>query len=161
MGTRFLLTQDSTVPDEVKRFYLARTLTDTVVTRRVDGVPHRVLRTDLVERLEKTGRTRGLLAAVRNALRFRKLTGLSLPSMVREGLAMRHGRDLTWSQVIMAANTPMLLRAGLVDGDPDVGVLASGQVVGLLTDLPTVADLIESMVTEATTILRDAQDRFA
>lgn len=155
MGTRFLLTQESTVPDEVKQFYLARSLADTVVTRRVDGVPHRVLRTDLVDRLERTGRTRGLVAAVRNALRFRKLTGLSLPSMVREGLAMRHGRDLTWSQVIMAANTPMLLRAGLVDGDADAGVLASGQVVGLLTDLPTVADLIENMVTEATRILKN------
>jgi NAD(P)H-dependent flavin oxidoreductase YrpB (nitropropane dioxygenase family) len=154
MGTRFLLTRDSAVPDEVKQFYLARSLADTVVTRRVDGVPHRVLRTDLVDRLEKTGAARGLLQAVRNALRFRKLTGLSLPSMVREGLAMRHGRELTWSQVVMAANTPMLLRAGLVEGRTDGGVLASGQVVGLLNDLPSVADLIEGMVTQATEILR-------
>lgn len=155
MGTRFLLTRESTVPDEVKQFYLARSLTDTVVTRRVDGVPHRVLRTDLVDRLEKTGRARGLLQAVRNALRFRKLTGLSLPSMVREGQAMRHGRELTWPQVVMAANTPMLLRAGLVEGRTDGGVLASGQVVGLLNDLPSVADLIEGMVAQATEILRN------
>src|SRR5689334_24438651 len=45
MGTRFLLTSDSAVSEAVKREYLARTLTDTVVTTRVDGVPHRVLRT--------------------------------------------------------------------------------------------------------------------
>lgn len=153
MGTRFLLTQESTVPEEVKRFYLARTLTDTVVTRSVDGVPHRVLRTDLVNRLE--ARRFGLLAALRNALRFRALTGLTMRAMVREGLAMRRTRDLTWSQVVMAANTPMLLRAGLVDGDADAGVLASGQVVGLLTDLPTVTELIETMVAEATTILKN------
>jgi NAD(P)H-dependent flavin oxidoreductase YrpB (nitropropane dioxygenase family) len=153
MGTRFLLTRESTVPEEVKEFYLARSLADTVVTRSVDGVPHRVLRTDLVDRLE--ARRFSAVAAVRNALRFRKLTGLSLRSMMREGVAMRRSRDLTWSQVIMAANTPMLLRAGLVDGDAAAGVLASGQVVGLLTDLPTVADLIENMVTEATTILKN------
>ena len=52
MGTRFLLTSDSSVPDEVKQLYLGRGVTDTVVTTRVDGVPHRVLRTELVEQLE-------------------------------------------------------------------------------------------------------------
>jgi len=33
----------------------------------------------------------------------------------------------------------MLLRAGLVQGRTDAGVLASGQVVGLLHDLPSCA----------------------
>jgi len=42
MGTRFLLTSDSPVGLEVKRQYLAATVTGTVVTTRVDGVPHRV-----------------------------------------------------------------------------------------------------------------------
>ncbi|MCX6481109.1 MAG: nitronate monooxygenase, partial [Mycobacterium sp.] len=45
MGTRFLLTSDSTVPDEVKKRYLQADLTGTVVSTRVDGIPHRVLRT--------------------------------------------------------------------------------------------------------------------
>ena len=49
MGTRFLLTQESTVPDSVKQEYLVRGLDGTVVTRRVDGMPHRVLRTELVD----------------------------------------------------------------------------------------------------------------
>src|SRR5512142_532209 len=40
MGTRFLLTQESTVPDVVKARYLKSGVTDTVVTRAVDGVPH-------------------------------------------------------------------------------------------------------------------------
>ena len=37
MGTRFLLTSDSPVPDAVKRLYLASDVTGTVVTTRVDG----------------------------------------------------------------------------------------------------------------------------
>jgi len=37
MGTRFLLTRESTVPDEVKKVYLATAVTGTVVTTRVDG----------------------------------------------------------------------------------------------------------------------------
>lgn len=59
MGTRFLLTSDSTVPDAVKRRYLQAGLDGTVVTTRVDGMPHRVLRTELVEKLESGSRARG------------------------------------------------------------------------------------------------------
>ena len=69
--------------------------------------------------------------------------------MIRDGLTMRRGKDLTWSQVIMAANTPMLLKAGLVDGSTDAGVLASGQVAGIIEDLPTCAQLIDGIVSEA------------
>lgn len=149
MGTRFLLTRESTVPDAVKQAYLHRDLNGTVVTTRVDGLPHRVLRSDLVEHLERSGRISGLARAVANAARFRQHTGLTWRAMIREGLAMKHGRDLTWSQVVMAANTPMLLRAGLVEGRTDAGVLASGQVAGLLGDLPTCADLVEGIVKDA------------
>ncbi|MGH3716203.1 MAG: NAD(P)H-dependent flavin oxidoreductase, partial [Micromonosporaceae bacterium] len=153
MGTRFLLTRESTVPDAVKQAYLARGLDGTVVTTRVDGLPHRVLRTELVSRLERAGRLRGLVTAVANAARFRSLTGLSWGAMLREGRAMRHRRELTWAQLLMAANTPMLLRAGLVEGRTDAGVLAAGQVVGALTDIPTVAELITGIVSQATDIL--------
>ncbi|RSN35303.1 2-nitropropane dioxygenase [Amycolatopsis sp. WAC 04169] len=154
MGTRFLLTRESTVPDEIKQAYLARDLNGTVVTRKVDGMPHRVLRTELVDALESAGPVSGFARAARNAAKFRKLTGLSWRSLATEGLRMKRGGDRTWSQVLMAANTPMLLRAGLVEGDRNAGVLASGQVVGLLDDLPAVGDLIETIVADATGILR-------
>ncbi|MFK0248629.1 NAD(P)H-dependent flavin oxidoreductase [Amycolatopsis azurea] len=154
MGTRFLLTKESTVPDEIKRAYLARDLNGTVVTRKVDGMPHRVLRTELVDALESAGPVSGLARAARNAAKFRKLSGLSWRSLATEGLRMKHGGDRTWSQVLMAANTPMLLRAGLVEGDRSAGVLASGQVVGLLDDLPAVGELIEKIVADASEALR-------
>ncbi len=149
MGTRFLLTQESTVPDEVKDRYLASGLDGTVVSTRVDGMPHRVLRTPLVESLESSSRARGFLHAARNASKFKKMTGMSVSTMLRDGVAMRHGKDLSWAQVLMAANTPMLLKAGLVEGNTQAGVLASGQVVGMLHDLPTCAELIEAIVAEA------------
>jgi len=59
MGTRFLLTSDSPVADAVKQVYLDAGLDGTVVTRRVDGVPHRVLRTTMVDQLEGAGAGRG------------------------------------------------------------------------------------------------------
>jgi NAD(P)H-dependent flavin oxidoreductase YrpB (nitropropane dioxygenase family) len=154
MGTRFLLTKESTVPDAVKQAYLASGLTDTVVTTRIDGRPHRVLRTALIDELERRP-ARSLLHAVRSAARFRALTGLSWPAMIREGVAMRRGNDLSWAQVLMAANTPMLLRSGLVDGRTDAGVLAAGQVVGLLNDLPSCHEVITGIVEQAHEIIRD------
>lgn len=156
MGTRFLLTSDSTVPDAVKQRYLQAGLDGTVVSTRVDGMPHRVLRTGLVDKLESGSRVRGFTAAVLNAARFKKLSRMTWPSMIRDGMAMRHGKDLTWSQVVMAANTPMLLRAGLVEGNIDAGVLASGQVAGILEDLPTCAELIDAIVRDAIKHLKAA-----
>jgi NAD(P)H-dependent flavin oxidoreductase YrpB (nitropropane dioxygenase family) len=73
--------------------------------------------------------------------------------MIREGLATKHGKEQTWSQLVMAANTPMLLRAGLVEGNTQAGVLASGQVVGMLDDLPCCRELIEGLVAEAEAII--------
>ena len=156
MGTRFLLTSDSTVPDAVKQRYLEAGLDGTVVSTRVDGMPHRVLRTGLVEKLESGSRIRGFSAAVRNAAKFKKMSGMTWASLVRDGLAMRHGKDLTWAQVLMAANTPMLLKAGLVDGNTGAGVLASGQVAGIIDGLPSCAELIETIVSEAVTHLQSA-----
>ena len=156
MGTRFLLTKDSTVPDAVKRRYLEAALDGTVVSTKVDGMPHRVLRTGLVEKLEGGSPVRGLAAAVVNAQKFKKMSGMTWKSMITDGMAMRHGKDLTWSQVIMAANTPMLLKAGLVEGNTDAGVLASGQVAGIIDDLPTCAELVPAIVTEAIEHLQKA-----
>ena len=91
--------------------------------------------------------------AVRNAERFRRVSGISWPDLIREGLAMRHGQEVGWSQLLMAANTPMLLRAAMVDGRPDLGLMSSGQVVGVINDLPAVGELIDRIVAEATDTL--------
>ncbi|MET7441878.1 nitronate monooxygenase family protein, partial [Streptomyces sp. NPDC005568] len=154
MGTRFLLTSDSTVPAAVLARYLAATVKDVTLTTAVDGLPHRMLRTDLVDALERSGRTRSLVRALWRAAGFRKVSGLSWSRMVRDGLAMRHGRDLAWSQVLMAANTPMLLRASMVDGRTDLGLMSAGQVAGVIEDLPSCAELVERVMAQAEATLR-------
>ncbi|MVO87138.1 nitronate monooxygenase [Streptomyces sp. p1417] len=153
MGTRFLLTAESTVPDAVKARYLAATAGDITVTTRVDGLPHRMLRTDLVAALERSGPLRSLLRAVRHASAFRHVSGTTWPGLIRDGLSLRHGGNLSWSQLLLAANAPMMLKSALVDGDPDRGLMASGQVAALIDDLPTCAELIERTVREATRTL--------
>lgn len=156
MGTRFLLTQDSRVPEAVKQRYLSASLTDTVVTAKVDGMPHRMLRTELVEEVESSSRARRIVPTVKSTLEFKKMSGMSWRELMVDGRAMRKNQGRTFGQLAMAANTPMMLKAGLVDGDPSAGVLASGQVVGVIDDLPTCEELIDRVVIQASTCLKKA-----
>ena len=123
MGTRFLLTSDSPVPDAVKQLYLAAGLDGTVVTTRVDGVPHRVLRTRMVDHLIGDGGAGGWGAGSGGA---------------GSGGAGSGGAD-----------TPVLLRAAMVEGRTDLGLMSSGQVAGLIEDLPSCAELIAAIVRDA------------
>ena len=54
----------------------------------------------------------------------------------------------------MAANAPMLTKAAMVDGKPDVGILPTGQNAGVIDELPTVAELLDRIVAEAEATLK-------
>jgi NAD(P)H-dependent flavin oxidoreductase YrpB (nitropropane dioxygenase family) len=153
MGTRFLLTSDSSVPDAVKQVYLSKSVTETVVSRQIDGVPHRVLQSEFVQRLESDGPVKGTWRALGNAVRFQRMSHQPWSSIVQEGLAMKKSQELSWRQVVMAANAPMLIKAAMIDGRPDLGVMASGQVVGLIDDLPSAAEVIDRVMAEADKVL--------
>ena len=154
MGTRFLLSAESRVPDAVKTQYVGTPVTGTVVSTKVDGAPQRVVRTDLVEHLEAQSWVRALPRALRSARQFRRETGTSLGALLKEGRAMKEGNELTWPQVVMAANAPVMTKAALVYGRTDVGVLPTGQVVGLIEQLPAVADIIDAVMAEADRVLQ-------
>ncbi len=83
MGTRFLLTRESRVPDQVKEVYLSTPVTGTVVSTAVDGAPQRVIRTDLVDHLERSGWLRRMPRALMNAHAFRRQTHTSLAALLR------------------------------------------------------------------------------
>ena len=153
MGTRFLLTSDSSVPMEVKKQYLGTAVTGTVVTTKVDGAPHRVIRTKLVDQMDGASPITAVPKAIANAARFRKFTGLSWYQMAKEGLDMKKRMDMPWAEVIMAGNTPILTKATLVDGELDAGILPTGQVVGVIDDLPTAAEVVTRIIAEAETTL--------
>lgn len=149
MGTRFLLTQESRVPEHVKQRYLDAGLTDTYVSATFDGQPLRVIRNEASARIEATSRSRRLLDAPRNAARVRKQTGQSWTQVIREGLSMRKSQSMSFTELARAADAPLMIKAALVDGDPVNGLLPTGVVCGAITDLPSVAEVIASCVAEA------------
>lgn len=149
MGTRFLLTKESQVPDEVKKVYLETKPHGTVVTKAVDGYPQRVIRTRLIDQLEKASFLTRFPRAALNALSLMRVTGTSLPELFEEGLAMKQSQELTWSQLAMAANAPMLTKASMVDGKLEAGILPTGQIAGVIDEIPSVEELLRRIMREA------------
>jgi NAD(P)H-dependent flavin oxidoreductase YrpB (nitropropane dioxygenase family) len=149
MGTRFLLTVESPVPAATAQRYLAASVMDVPVTTQVDGLPQRVVRNELVSELESSSSPARLLRALRSALEYRKLSGASLSELLSAAVALQKNDKLTRSQMLMAANAPILIKRAMVDGDPAAGVLPSGQVTGVIADRPTCASLIARIMNEA------------
>ena len=90
-----------------------------------------------------------LFFALRNALAYRKFTGAPISELLGSALSMRKNERLTRSQMLMAVNAPMLAKTAMEDGDPIHGYLPSGTVAGVITDQPTCAELVGTIVREA------------
>lgn len=156
MGTRFLLTRESPVPENVKNIYIKAGVGDTVATDQVDGHQHRMIRNSFVDKLLTTPAWKNTVLAMINALKLKGLTHMPLADMLKQGWSMRRDHGYGLAQVVMAANTPILLRTTMVEGKTEFGILPGGQVMGLIDRIESCDELIQRVVAEATTIL----DRF-
>lgn len=154
MGTRFMMTSDSPVPDAVKAAYVGAGTGDIFVTDKIDGVPQRMIRNAMTDRIERGGAMarwrRGLLAG----LAMKRATGASWREMLRAARSMTAHGDMSLPEAMLAAAAPALLQKAVVDGDAVEGLMASGLVAGRLADLPSCADLLAD-------IERDAHERIA
>jgi NAD(P)H-dependent flavin oxidoreductase YrpB (nitropropane dioxygenase family) len=149
MGTRFLMTRESPVPQATRERYLGAAFDDVIVTRQIDGLPQRVVRNELVDQLESSHAPARLLGALRSGLAYRRVTGASLSDLLRSATALRRSEKLTRAQTIMAANAPMLARKAMTEGDPVHGYLPGGTVAGVIGDQPSCAELIDRIIAEA------------
>ena len=150
MGTRFLLTHESPVPDATLKRYLDCTNPgEIIVSRAMDGLPQRMIMNELLAAMEKAGALKKLFIAMRNGLAFRKYTGASISSLLKSAVAMSRSDDMTAAQAIMSANAPMIIQKAMVEGHPSEGVLPSGQVAGVIDELLSCEQLVSSIVKDA------------
>jgi NAD(P)H-dependent flavin oxidoreductase YrpB (nitropropane dioxygenase family) len=162
MGTRFLMSADSPVPAATLQRYLkVRDPAAVIVSRAIDGMPQRMIRNELLDRLERSGGLARLLLALRCSLAYRRHSGASLAQLLGSALKMRGGDGLTAAQTLMAANAPMVIQKAMVEGLPAEGVLPAGQIAASIEALPSCAELIESIVTQAERCLADLGQRAA
>jgi len=149
MGTRFLLTRESPVPEATKAAYLKAGTDDILVTTKLDGIPQRMVRTRLMDRIERSGSLGMWLRAFESGLAMKKQSGASWLDMLRSARAMTAHGAMPLKQAIMAANMPMLIQKAVVDGDIEHGVMATGVVGGRINDIPSCQDLVDRIVAEA------------
>jgi len=154
MGTRFLMTRESPVPEATLARYLAAEVQDVIVSSALDGLPQRMVRNELARRLESAGPLRKLAIALQSALALRRETGASIPALLRSALAMRRNQKLSLAQTLLAANAPILARIAMTEGDPIHGYLPSGSVAGLIDDRPSCEALVARIVAEAEETLK-------
>lgn len=149
MGTRFLMTKESPVPEATKARYLAASTDDIEVTDKVDGLPQRMIVNAMLRRIEMSSGLSQWLRAGRAALAMKAQTGASIGDLLKMARGMTSHGGLSLAQAISAATVPALIQRAVVDGKPDEGLMATGQVAGRLADLPSSAELIQSIADEA------------
>jgi NAD(P)H-dependent flavin oxidoreductase YrpB (nitropropane dioxygenase family) len=160
MGTRFMMTSDSPTPKDTLARYLATNDPQQIrVTLAVDGMRHRMIDNEFIRHLEAAGPIGRLWIALRSARKWKAQTGMSTTHMIKTFFTAIKDDPSAMSQVVMAANQPVLLQRSMVEGFPAEGILPSGQVAAAIDNLPSCAELIESIVHEAEQCLERLQIR--
>ena len=150
MGTRFLMTSDSGVPDVTLQRYLATRDAEKIqVSHLVDGMPQRMIPNEYLTLLEKASPFKRLRIAVSLALQWKAQTGMTMQHAL--GVLWQGLRDDPGSatQPVMAANAPMLLQRSMVEGKPAEGVMSAGQVAALIGRLDSCEEVIAGNVAQA------------
>ena len=150
MGTRFLLTQESPVPVNIKDGYLQADTGDILVTTKLDGIPQRMVRTQMMDRIENSGSLSMWLRALEAGRIMKKRSGASWRELISSARKMKAtGQYASMKEAMMAATMPMMIQRAVVDGDMENGVMATGVVGGRIEEVPTCRELVERIVTEA------------
>ena len=150
MGTRFLMTSDSKVPDATLQRYVAtRDAEKIAVSYLVDGMPQRMIPNEYLAMLEKASPMKRLRIALDLALRWKAETGMTTGQALSIFMKALREDSSSVAQTVMAANAPMLLQRSMVDGKPAEGVMSAGQVAALIGKLDSCEDVIGGIVRQA------------
>lgn len=149
MGTRFLLTKESPVPDVTKAEYLKASTDGIVVTTRLDGIPQRMIRSKLMDRIERSGNLGMWLRALEAGMQMKKQTGASWLEFIKAAKGMTSHGAMPLKQAMMAATMPMLIQKAVVEGDVEHGVMATGVVGGRIAEVPTCRELVDRIMEQA------------
>jgi len=144
MGTRLMTTQESPLHDTYKKLSIEKDVTDTLYSKRFDGIWCRVMKTDAAERAIKRGLD--IPASFGNSKEITRQLNLPFTKVLAGVLASGFRNAI---QMAYLANAFKMIRIATEEGDLETGVLPVGQVTGLIHDVPTVKEVIERVVTEA------------
>jgi len=122
---------------------------------------HRMIENAFINRLEKASGLGRLLIALRSAWSWKQQTGMSSAHMLSTLLKVLKEEPEALSQTIMASNQPVLLQKSMQDGQPDEGILPSGQVAAAIAELASCEAIISEIVAQAEACLTELYQRNA
>jgi NAD(P)H-dependent flavin oxidoreductase YrpB (nitropropane dioxygenase family) len=149
MGTRFLMTAESPVPAAPKAAYVRAGTGDIAVSTKVDGIPQRMILNPLLRRIEASGKFGMWRRALEAGVEMKRQSGANWMDMLKAARGMTSHGEMPLAQAMMAAAAPMMIQRAVVSGDADHGLMATGVVAGRLKDLPSCADLLRQIETDA------------
>jgi len=144
LGTRLMTTQESPLHENFKKLSIEKDVTDTLYSTRVDGIWCRVMKTDAAVKAIKRGLD--LPAALVNSQDIARQ--MKMPYLKLFIGILASGLNNAYKMAFMA-NGFKAFKLATEDGDVEKGILPVGQVMGLIQDEPTVAELFERIVAEA------------
>jgi len=164
MGTRLAATQDSEVADKLRETWVKSSEEDTVIDPAFDGINCRVLKNKAAdEMLEK--RSLPVMDAMSASMYMKRELKLSWGDVIRTANNLRRqpigigsGQRGLGSAMRFAVGGRLFSKA-TIDGDVENGLLMMGQTVGMIHDIPTVAEVIERTVAEAEEIIKKMQTK--
>jgi enoyl-[acyl-carrier protein] reductase II len=152
MGTRFAMSQESPVHARTKHEITRKAVSDTLYTVNFDSMGCRIMKTPEAEKV--AAKPLSLPRVMVMALQAARETGQPLLSLVHA--VLRQGFLPALKLAYFGAAT-LKIRKATVDGDLANGVQLIGQVQGLITDVPTVADIMQRVMQEAETALTEVE----
>jgi len=144
LGTRLMTTQESPLHENFKKLSIEKDVTDTLYSTRVDGIWCRVMKTDAAVKAIKKGLD--LPAAFVNSQDIARQ--MKMPYLKLFIGILASGLNNAYKMAFMA-NGFKAFKLATEDGNVEKGILPVGQVMGLIQDEPTVAELFERIVAEA------------
>ena len=144
MGTRFWTTKESPMHQNFKNKAVELEITDTLISDRFDGVPNRVMKTDAAVRT--VGARLNPFKVFLDSFAIAK--ELEIPYWKLFAQVIASGPTSTIAMMRMSQMLQMHTIT-LTTGNLKTGMTASGMSVGLVHDVPTIAELMARIVAEA------------
>ena len=143
MGSRFAVTKESPLAEPTKVAIVGARESDTIYGHHFDGIPARVLKTPVAQRLMKD---RPFFPVVVYRA-FQSARTLNIPLWkVLPGLLTQYDKMFMVAQLGAATKA---IQAATVDGDIKEGVQFIGQCQGLIDEIESVEEVVQRILQEA------------
>jgi len=159
VGTRFAVTQESGLPENIKQRYVEAGEGDTLVTSRITGAGLRVLRNRFAEMLETEGQKLSWRETISGTLETRKRLGVSWWRFIIGGWKMRKEYEASLSELRNLAAGSERIHKAMEEGDEEEGAMIVGQVCGRVGDIPSAGEIVRRIVAEAESIVEPLREK--